>query len=49
MLTNVPSIRVHTDTEAFPQRLLVIGEFGTFAGMAARIHHRHGGTGPLQL
>jgi hypothetical protein len=32
---------------AFPQRLLVIDEFGTFAGMAARIHRRAGGTGPL--
>ena len=32
---------------AFPQRMLVIDEFGTFAGMAARIHHRSGGTGPL--
>ena len=32
---------------AFPQRMLVIDEFGTFAGMAARIHHRNGGTGPL--
>jgi hypothetical protein len=32
---------------AFPQRMLVIDEFGTFAGMAARIHHRHGGSGPL--
>ena len=32
---------------AFPQRMLVIDEFGTFAGMAARIHHRAGGTGPL--
>ena len=32
---------------AFPQRMLVIDEFGTFAGMAARIHHRTGGTGPL--
>ena len=33
---------------AFPQRMLVIDEFGTFAGMAARIHHRNGRTGPLQ-
>ena len=32
---------------AFPQRMLVIDEFGTFAGMAARIHHRNGGAGPL--
>jgi hypothetical protein len=32
---------------AFPQRMLVIDEFGTFAGMAARIHHRAGATGPL--
>ena len=32
---------------AFPQRMLVIDEFGTFAGMAARIHHRTGTTGPL--
>jgi hypothetical protein len=32
---------------AFPQRLLVIDEFGTFAGMAARIHHRTGTAGPL--
>ena len=32
---------------AFPQRMLVIDEFGTFAGMAARIHHRTGATGPL--
>jgi hypothetical protein len=32
---------------AFPQRLLVIDEFGTFAGMAARIHRRTGETGPL--
>ncbi len=32
---------------AFPQRMLVIDEFGTFAGMAARIHHRHGHAGPL--
>ena len=32
---------------AFPQRMLVIDEFGTFAGMAARIHHRTGRTGPL--
>jgi hypothetical protein len=31
---------------AFPQRLLVIDEFGTFAGMAARAHRRAGGTGP---
>ena len=30
---------------AFPQRLLVIDEFGTFAGMAARAHRRAGGTG----
>lgn len=30
---------------AFPQRLLVIDEFGTFAGMAARDHRRSGGTG----
>ena len=27
--------------------MLVIDEFGTFAGMAARIHHRTGATGPL--
>jgi hypothetical protein len=32
---------------AFPQRMLVIDEFGTFAGMAARIHHRTGNPGPL--
>ena len=32
---------------AFPQRMLVIDEFGTFAGMAARIHHRTGRAGPL--
>ena len=32
---------------AFPQRMLVIDEFGTFAGMAARIHHRTGAAGPL--
>jgi hypothetical protein len=32
---------------AFPQRMLVIDEFGTFAGMAARIHHRTGHVGPL--
>jgi hypothetical protein len=32
---------------AFPQRMPVIDEFGTFAGMAARIHHRHGRAGPL--
>jgi len=32
---------------AFPQRMLVIDEFGTFAGMAARIHHRTGNSGPL--
>ena len=32
---------------AFPQRMLVIDEFGTFAGMAARIHHRNGASGPL--
>jgi hypothetical protein len=32
---------------AFPQRMLVIDEFGTFAGMAARSHHRTGATGPL--
>ena len=31
---------------AFPQRLLVIDEFGTFAGMAARDHRRHGHAGP---
>ena len=31
---------------AFPQRLLVIDEFGTFAGMAARRHRRSRGTGP---
>ncbi len=31
---------------AFPARLLVIDEFGTFAGMAARMHRRAGGTGP---
>ncbi len=31
---------------AFPQRLLVIDEFGTFAGMAARMHHRAGQAGP---
>ena len=30
---------------AFPQRMLVIDEFGTFAGMAARIHHRNGQPG----
>jgi hypothetical protein len=30
---------------AFPQRLLVIDEFGTFAGMAARMHRRNGGAG----
>ena len=29
-----------------PQRLLVIDEFGTFAGMAARMHKRARGTGP---
>ena len=32
---------------AFPQRMLVIDEFGTFAGMAARVHHRAGRGGPL--
>ena len=32
---------------AFPQWMLVIDEFGTFAGMAARIHHRTGAAGPL--
>jgi hypothetical protein len=32
---------------AFPQRMLVIDEFGTFAGMAARINHRTGRGGPL--
>ncbi|MDQ2816294.1 MAG: hypothetical protein M3Z75_31740 [Actinomycetota bacterium] len=31
---------------AFPHRLLVIDEFGTFAGMAARMHRRTGGAGP---
>ena len=31
---------------AFPQRLLVIDEFGTFASMAERMHRRHGGAGP---
>ena len=31
---------------AFPQRLLVIDGFGTFAGMAARMHRRNRGTGP---
>ncbi|GEM_PF-996344 len=31
---------------AFPQRLLVIDEFGTFASMAARMHRRARGTGP---
>ena len=31
---------------AFPQRLLVIDEFGTFAGMAARMHRRAGQNGP---
>jgi len=31
---------------AFPQRLLVIDEFGTFAGMAARDHRRNGHAGP---
>jgi hypothetical protein len=31
---------------AFPQRLLVIDEFGTFAGMAARMHRRAGQAGP---
>lgn len=31
---------------AFPQRLLVIDEFGTFAGMAARMWHRSKGAGP---
>ena len=30
---------------AFPQRLLVIDEFGTFASMAARMHQRHHGQG----
>ena len=30
----------------FSQRLLVIDEFGTFDGMAARMNHRHHGTGP---
>ena len=30
-----------------PQRMLVIDEFGTFAGMAARAHHRAAGGGPL--
>ena len=29
----------------FPQRLLVIDEFGTFASMAARMHQRHRGQG----
>jgi hypothetical protein len=29
----------------FPQRLLVIDEFGTFASMAARMHQRTGGQG----
>jgi hypothetical protein len=31
---------------AFPQRLLVIDEFGTFASMAARMWRREHGTGP---
>jgi hypothetical protein len=31
---------------AFPQRLLVIDEFGTFAGMATRMWRRTGGVGP---
>jgi hypothetical protein len=31
---------------AFPQRMLVIDEFDTFAGMAARMHRRHGGARP---
>jgi hypothetical protein len=31
---------------AFPQRLLVIDEFGTFASMAERMHRRHAGGGP---
>jgi len=31
---------------AFPARLLVIDEFGTFAGMAARMWRRTGGSGP---
>jgi hypothetical protein len=31
---------------AFPQRLLVIDEFGTFASMATRIWRREHGTGP---
>ena len=30
----------------FPQRLLVIDEFGTFAGMAARMHRRAKGPAP---
>jgi hypothetical protein len=31
---------------AFPQRPLVIDEFGTLAGMAARMWRRTGGAGP---
>jgi len=31
---------------AFPARLLIIDEFGTFAGMATRMWRRGGGTGP---
>jgi len=31
---------------AFPQRRQIIDEFGTFAGMAARIWRRPGQTGP---
>ena len=31
---------------AFPQRLLVVDEFGTFASMAARMWRREHGTGP---
>ena len=31
---------------AFPQRLLIVDEFGTFAAMAARMWRRSRGTGP---
>ena len=40
------AVGAHTSwPSAFPQRLLVIDEFGTFASMAARMHQRHHGYG----
>jgi hypothetical protein len=42
---NIAVAARHGWPAAFPQRLLVIDEFGTFASMAERMHRRSGGQG----